>query len=92
MKWVTAGVTFVNLSVVCGLFLGLAGRGFNAVNATLALVCGAAFAVAALLGTRDTTPGNKVRNGSAPEQKQRKVSEPQAQQNADTPEIGRAHV
>src|SRR3954453_11247918 len=85
MKWVTAGVTFVNLSVVCGLFLGLAGRGFNTLNATLALVCGAAFAVAALLGTRDGTPGNKVTNDSAPEQKQRKVSEPQDHQNADIP-------
>ena len=45
MKWVTAGVTFVNLSVVCGLLLGLAGRGLNTVSAALALVCGAAFAV-----------------------------------------------
>src|SRR3982750_3609288 len=85
MKWVTGGVTFVNLSVVCGLFLGLAGRGFNTVNATLALVCGAAFGVAALLGTRDGAPGNKVTNDSAPEQKQRKVSEPQDHQNADIP-------
>src|SRR5256886_10852657 len=85
MKWVTAGITFVNLSVVCGLFLGLAGRGFNTVNATLALVCGAAFAVAALLGTRDTTAGNEVANPSAPEQNQRKVSEPQDHQNADIP-------
>jgi hypothetical protein len=54
MKWVTAGVTFVNLSVVCGVLLGLAGRGLNTVSAALALVCGAAFAIAALLGTRDS--------------------------------------
>ena len=50
MKWVTAGVTFVNLSVVCGVLLGLVGRGLNAVSAALALVCGAAFAIASLLG------------------------------------------
>src|SRR3954469_4033213 len=54
MKWVTAGVTFVNLSVVCGVVLGLVGRGLNAVSAGLALLCGAAFAIAALLGTRDS--------------------------------------
>src|SRR4051794_26924641 len=85
MKWVTAGVTFVNLSVVCGLFLGLAGRGFNTVNATAALVCGAAFAVAAFLGTRDTSASNEVASRSAPRQKQRKASEPQDHQNTDIP-------
>ena len=71
MKWVTAGVTFVNLSVVSGLFLGLARRGFNTLNAALALVCGAAFAVAAFLGTRDTAIRNTVANRRAPERKQR---------------------
>src|SRR5919108_6148143 len=77
MKRVTAGVTFVNLSVVCGLFLGLAGRGFNTVSAALALVCGAAFAVAALLGTRDATVRTKAANRATPEQKQRKVAGPE---------------
>ena len=84
MKWVTAGVTFVNLSVVCGLFLGLAGRGFNTSSAALALVCGAAFAVAALLGTRDG-PRNSAANRLGQEQKQQKVSEPEEPQNAGIP-------
>ncbi len=84
MKWVTAGVTFVNLSVVCGLFLGLAGRGFNTSSAALALVCGAAFAVAALLGTRDGTR-NSAANRLGQEQKQQKVSEPKEPQNAGLP-------
>src|SRR5437762_7143958 len=53
MKWLSAGLTFVNLSVVCGLLLGMAGHGLNALSAALALVCGAAFAVAAWLGTSD---------------------------------------
>jgi hypothetical protein len=53
MKWLSAGVTFVNLSVVCGLLLGMAGHGLNALSAALALVCGVAFAVAAWLGTSD---------------------------------------
>src|SRR4029450_2453788 len=74
MKWVAAGVTFVNLSVVCGLLLGLAGRGLNTVSAALALLCGAAFAVAAFLGTSDSAVRQKAANGPAPEQKRRKTS------------------
>src|SRR5215467_8229597 len=85
MKWVTAGVTFVNLSVVCGLFLGLAGRGFNTVSAALALVCGAAFAVAAFLGTGDNTGSNKAESRPAPKQNQRKASEPEELSNAGIP-------
>jgi hypothetical protein len=53
MKWLSAGLTFVNLSVVCGLLLGMVGHGLNALSASLALICGAAFAVAAWLGTSD---------------------------------------
>src|SRR4029453_9691219 len=53
MKWLSAGLTFVNLSVVCGLLLGMVGHGLNALSAALALVCGVAFAVAAWLGTSD---------------------------------------
>ena len=82
MKWVTAGVTFVNLSVVCGLLLGLAGRGLNTVSAALALVCGAAFAVAAFLGTRDSAVRQKSANGPATEQKPRKSSGSEETQNA----------
>jgi len=57
MKWLSAGLTFVNLSVVCGLLLGMAGHGLNSLSAALALVCGVAFAVAVWLGTSD--PGKK---------------------------------
>src|SRR5215467_5508896 len=85
MKWVTAGVTFVNLSVVCGLFLGLAGRGFNTSSAALALVCGAAFAIAAFLGTRDPTRREKAVDRPAGQQKQRKVSEAEAPASAGFP-------
>jgi hypothetical protein len=53
MKWLSAGLTFVNLSVVCSLLLGMAGHGLNVLSAALALVCGVAFAVAAWLGTSD---------------------------------------
>jgi hypothetical protein len=53
MKWLSAGLTFVNLSVVCGLLLGMVGHGLNALSAALALICGVAFAVAAWLGTSE---------------------------------------
>lgn len=81
MKWVTAGITFVNLSVVCGLFLGLAGRGLTTMSAALALVCGAAFAVAALLCTRDDGIRQKSANDPAADQKPRKSSETEGTQN-----------
>jgi hypothetical protein len=68
MKWVTAGVTFVNLSVVCGLLLGLAGRGLTTLTAALALVCGAAFAIAALISTRDIAVLNNETDVAAPKQ------------------------
>src|SRR6476620_10659278 len=82
MKWVAAGVTFVNLSVFCGLFLGLAGRGLTTMSAALALVCGAAFAVAAFLGTRDSAVRQKSGNGAPAEQKPRKDSEGEETQKA----------
>jgi hypothetical protein len=53
MKWLSAGLTLANLSVVCGLLLGMVGHGLNALSAALALICGVAFAVAAWLGTSD---------------------------------------
>ena len=64
MKWLSAGLTFVNLSVVCGLLLGMAGHGLNALSAALALVCGVAFAVAAWLGTSD--PDKRIRSEAKP--------------------------
>src|SRR4029453_11651530 len=74
MKWVTAGGMFVNLSVVCGLVLGIAGRGLNTMSAALALVCGAAFAVAAFLGIGDGAVRQKSADGPA-EQESPKRSE-----------------
>src|SRR5438034_1785799 len=67
MKLLSAGVTFVNLSVVCGLLLGMVGHGLNALSAALALVCGVAFAVAAWLGTSD--PDKQSRSEAKPSKK-----------------------
>src|SRR6266699_1704073 len=83
MKWLSAVLTFVNLSVVCGLFLGMAGRGLNVVSAWLALVCGAAFAVAAYLGTSDTAIREKAAN-QPPERKFQNASDPDSTPNAAT--------
>src|SRR4029077_7711125 len=69
MKWLTAVLTFANLSVICGLVLGMAGRGLNTLSAALALTCGVAFAVAAFLGTSD--PGNREKTANAPEPEQK---------------------
>src|SRR6058998_2650578 len=84
MKWLSAVLTFVNLSVVCGLFLGMAGRGLNVVSAWLALVCGAAFAVAAYLGTSDTAIREKAAN-QPPVRKSQKASDPDSTPNAGIP-------
>src|SRR5947209_2585266 len=75
MKWLSAVLTFVNLSLVCGLLLGMAGRGLNLLSASLALVCGAAFAVAAYLGTSDTAVPDKAANHPAVERKAQNASE-----------------
>src|SRR5215831_5205738 len=60
MKWLSAGLIFVNLSAVCGLLLGMAGNGLNGLSALLSLVSGAAFALATYLGTSD--PGKSSRS------------------------------
>jgi len=74
MKWVTAAVTFVNLSAVCGLLLGLAGKGLTTWTAALALICGFAFAVAACFGTRDSRILEAATNESQGDHKLRKNS------------------
>src|SRR5438034_4840331 len=81
MKWLSAVLAFVNLSVVCGLLLGMAGRGLNTLTAALALVCGVAFAVAAYLGTSDQAVRTKTAKQPAVEPKPRNHPEPHDTQN-----------
>ena len=64
MKWLSAGLIFVNLSTVCGLLLGMVGSGLNKASALLALISGAAFALAAYLGTFDPNKPNCKANVS----------------------------
>jgi len=82
MKWLTAVLTFVNFSVVCGLLLGMVGRGLNTLSAALAFVCGAAFAVAAFLGTSDPASREKTATLPESERKARNSSQPESQPNA----------
>jgi hypothetical protein len=84
VKLLTAGLTFVNLSVVCGLVLGIAGRGLNLLSASLALVCGAAFAVAAYLGTSDVGVRDKAANHPPAERKSQNLSGLETAPNAGT--------
>ena len=65
MKWLSAGLIFVNLSTVCGLLLGMAGNGLNQLSAILSLISGAAFALAAYLGTSDTATEQNISNSPA---------------------------
>jgi hypothetical protein len=58
MKWLSAGLIFVNLSTVCGLLLGMVGSGLNKWSALLALISGAGFALGAYLGTFDPNKPN----------------------------------
>jgi hypothetical protein len=65
MRWLSAGLIFVNLSTVCGLLLGIVGHGLTNWSALFALISGAAFAVAAYLGTFDPEKSNR-RAGPSP--------------------------
>jgi len=65
MKWLSAGLTFVNLSTVCGLLLGMAGNGLNQLSAILSLISAAVFALAVYLGTSNTATEQNISNSPA---------------------------
>ena len=54
MKWLSAGVTFVNCSTVCGLVLGMVGGGLTFSIAAISILFGAA--IAAYLIASDSKP------------------------------------
>ena len=53
MKWLSAGLTFVNFATVAGLFLGMASGGLGPWVAMFSLLIGVAAALAAYLTTTD---------------------------------------
>jgi len=71
MKWLSAGLTFVNVTTVCGLLGGLAGHGLSKTVAIYSLVAGLAAALLAYWGTCGAPPQEEApdvtRSASAPE-------------------------
>jgi hypothetical protein len=69
MKWLSAGLTFVNFSTVCGLIFGMIRGGLNPTTALFALTIGAVTAVAAYLTTSEST--TEPTSGSTPTKRYR---------------------
>src|SRR5580704_16029339 len=53
MKWLSAGLTFVNFTTVAGLFLGMVGGGLGPRVAMFSLLIGVVAAVSAYFATHD---------------------------------------
>jgi hypothetical protein len=60
MKWLSAGLTFVNFATVCALFLGIAAGGLSESSALLSFTVGSAAAILAYLRTSDARPESAV--------------------------------
>jgi hypothetical protein len=58
MKWLSAGLTFVNFSTVCGLTLGMAANGLGQPVAVISLILGVVAAIFTYPGTSD--PKTKI--------------------------------
>jgi hypothetical protein len=66
MKWLSAGLTFVNFTTLCGLFLGMVGGGLNESIAVVSFVLGTGAAVAAYFTTIDSKPVANVAEPNQP--------------------------
>jgi hypothetical protein len=64
MKWLSAGLTFVNVATVCGLLGGVAGHGLSKPVAIFAAVAGLVAALVAWWGTSDSTTQKEVSAGA----------------------------
>src|SRR5437764_1991941 len=53
MKWLSGGLTFVNFSTICGLFIGMLTGGLSTAVTLAALILAAGFALLAYLRTTD---------------------------------------
>ncbi len=65
MKWLSAGLTFVNLSTVFGLILGIIGDGLSVTVAVTSLALGGLIAAAAYIQTSDPEANSSA--GGAPD-------------------------
>jgi len=69
MKWLSAGLIFVNFSTVCGLILGMAANGLGQPVAVASLLLGAVAAIFTYLRTSDPKTKIDILDSAEPEVK-----------------------
>src|SRR5437870_12404149 len=69
MKWLSAGLTFVNFATVCAVILGVVAGGLSESSALWSLTVGSAAAILAYLRTLDTNARSDVLDSTATEVK-----------------------
>src|SRR6202022_1586970 len=69
MKWLSAGLTFVNFSTVCGLILGMAANGLALSVAVASLLLGGVAAIFAYLRPSDPKTKIDILDSAEPEAK-----------------------
>src|SRR5450432_1265694 len=65
MKWLSAGLTFVNISTICGILLGMARHGLSKRVAMASAIIGLGAALLAYLGTRHPRPQQELMGATA---------------------------
>lgn len=73
MKWLSAGLTFLNFATICGLLIGMVAGGLNTPAAIAALLLAAALAVLAYLRTSDPETDTSAERDESPGSKYRKL-------------------
>ncbi len=82
MKWLCAGLTFVNFATIGGLILGIVGRGLEEFSALTALFFGAFASVLAYLWTSDPKPKSGSPDSRQSEEAERLKASPRFWQRA----------
>jgi hypothetical protein len=67
MKWLSAGLTFVNVTTVWGLLAGIASHSLSKTVAVSAVIAGLAAALLAYWGTCDEPPKTETLDGTGPD-------------------------
>ena len=65
MKWLSAGLTFVNISTICGVLMGIARHGLSKRVAIASAIIGLGAALLAYLGTRHPRPQQELMDATA---------------------------
>jgi hypothetical protein len=85
MKWLSAGLTFVNFSTVCGLILGMASHGLALSVAMASFTLGAVAAIFAYLRTSDPRTKIDILDSTEPVAKLSKRSQRRLQRAGNLP-------